>query len=73
MLQKAGDRTGWDAGGLSAPLAKPLKDPQITDCWIMERLTTNGWAYDKDVTQPNKGPFNCGSDNLVTVKSYLGS
>ncbi len=73
VLQKAGARTGWDAGGLFAPLSKPLTEQQITDCWLMVRLTKSGWVYDEKVTQPNKGPYNCGSDNLVTVKSYAGS
>jgi hypothetical protein len=70
VLQKAGSRTNWDAGGLFAPLAKPLSARPFFDCWLMMRLTADGWVYDKKVTQPNKGPYNCGSDNLVPVHSY---
>ena len=43
----------------------------MTDCTLFMRLTTSGWVYDTKVTQPNSGPYNCGADNLVTVKSYL--
>jgi ABC-type branched-subunit amino acid transport system substrate-binding protein len=71
VLQKAGSRTNWDAGGLFAPLAKPLSEQPFFDCWLMMRLTANGWVYDKKITQPNKGPYNCGSQNLVPVHSYL--
>ena len=34
------------------------------------RLTKTGWVYDKKVTQPNNGVYNCGADNLITTKSY---
>ncbi len=71
VLQKAGARTNWDAGGLFAPLAKPLSEQPFFDCWLMMRLTPDGWVYDTKVTQPNQGPYNCGSQNLVTVHSYL--
>ncbi len=73
VLAKAGSRVGWDAGGLFPKLSKALSEPQMTDCTLFVRLTTSGWVYDKKVTQPNSGPYNCGSDNLVTVKSYLQS
>ena len=73
VLQKAGDLTNWDAGGFFAPLAKPLREPQISDCRAIVRLTTSGWVYDKKVTQPNKSIYNCGPQNLLTVKSYSNS
>ena len=34
------------------------------------RLTKTGWVYDKKVTQPNTSVYNCGADNIVTVKSF---
>ena len=36
------------------------------------KLTANGWVFDKDVTKPNKGVFNCDPNNLMAVKSYGG-
>ena len=36
------------------------------------RLTKTGWVYDKDVTKPNKGVYNCDDKNLTAVKSYTG-
>ena len=29
-------------------------------------------VYDKKATQPNTGVYNCGADNLMSVKSYGG-
>jgi hypothetical protein len=37
----------------------------------MMDVTPNGFVYDKDVTQPNQGIYNCDKANVVTVKSYL--
>ncbi len=71
VLEKAASRTNWDAGGLFAPLAQPLREKPFFDCWLMVRLTTDGWVYDKAVTKPNSGPYNCSPDNLVSVKSYV--
>ena len=34
------------------------------------RLTTSGWVYDKKVTHPNSGAFNCDPSNLTAVRSY---
>ena len=31
------------------------------------RLTPQGFVYDKKVTQPNQGPYNCDPRNLVKV------
>jgi hypothetical protein len=73
VLQKAGATTNWDAGGLFAPLAKPLSQPQSPDCWLVVKLTANGWTYDQSVTQPTQGLYNCSPKNLVTTKSYLTS
>ncbi len=70
VLKNANSRTNWDAGGLFAPLAKPLSERPFFDCWLLMRLTENGWVYDQKVTQPNQGPYNCSPDNLVAVHSY---
>ena len=60
VLQKAGSRPDYDAGGLFAPVDTNPKTHQPTDCVIIMRLTKDGWVYDKDVTKPNKSVYNCG-------------
>ncbi len=67
ILAKAGSHTDWDAGGLFPPNSTvPGKQTQ-SDCVLLVRLTPNGFVYDKKVTQPNRGPYNCDPRNLVTV------
>ena len=71
ILQKAGSLPAYDAGGLFAPVDTNPKTHQPTNCVIMMRLTKTGFVYDKAVTKPNNGVYNCGSNNLITTKSYL--
>jgi Periplasmic binding protein len=67
ILAKAGSHTDWDAGGLFPPNSTiPGKQTQ-SDCVLLVRLTPKGFVYDKKVTQPNKGPYNCDPRNLVSV------
>ena len=32
-------------------------------------VTPNGFVYDKDVTQPNSGIYNCDPANIVKLKN----
>jgi hypothetical protein len=67
ILGKAGSHTDWDAGGLFPPNSTiPGKQSQ-SNCVLLVRLTPQGFVYDKKVTQPNRGPYNCDPRNLVSV------
>jgi hypothetical protein len=67
ILAKAGSHTDWDAGGLFPPNSTiPGKQSQ-SNCVLLVRLTPQGFVYDKKVTQPNRGPYNCDPRNLVSV------
>jgi hypothetical protein len=67
ILAKAGSHPDWDAGGLFPPNSTiPGKQTQ-SDCLLIVRLTPQGFVYDKKVTQPNRGPYNCDPRNLVKV------
>ncbi len=70
VLQKAAAETAWTGGGLYAPVNLDPIHPQIAKCWLDIRLTTNGWVYDKKVTNPDNGVYNCDPKNVVAVKSY---
>jgi ABC-type branched-subunit amino acid transport system substrate-binding protein len=73
VLQKAGSRPSWDAGGLFAPVNTDPTLHDYTDCVLVMRLTADGWTYDKAITDPNHGIFNCDPRNLTAVKSYESS
>jgi ABC-type branched-subunit amino acid transport system substrate-binding protein len=67
VLQKAASHTDWTAGGISPPVSTSPDAKQINDCVAIVRLTTSGWVFDKAVTQPNDGFFNCDPKNISTV------
>ncbi len=71
VLEKAATEKNWDAGGLYAPTALSTTDPQLNKCWLVIKLTTDGWVYDEKVTNPTKGPFNCDPKNASKVETYL--
>jgi hypothetical protein len=68
VLSNAGSVTGFDAGGLTAPvdvldgLAAPGTGPS---CVAMVRATADGFVYDEEITQPNAGIFNCDAAFLL--------
>ena len=69
VLKNASAHPTWDAGGLFAPVDTNPQTHQPTNCVVIMRLTKTGFVYDKKVTQPNNGVYNCDPRNLVTTKS----
>jgi hypothetical protein len=67
VLKKAGSYTDWTAAGISPPVSTSPAATEINDCTAIIRLTTSGWVYDKAVTRPNNGFFNCDPKNRATV------
>ncbi len=72
VLQKAGSETAWTAGGLTPATSTSPDAKAISDCTLLVRLTTNGWVYDRKVTHPNKGLFNCDPANTQIVDANPG-
>ena len=70
VLAKAGAEKAWTSGGIFPPSDLDPKNVQVNDCALMIRLTASGWVYDKKVTDPDKGVFNCDPANVQTVLSY---
>jgi len=67
VLEK-GKRPSWDAGGLFA--AGPITDAKslrAADCFNMLKTTKDGFVYDKELTKPNKGIFNCDPGNVTDI------
>jgi hypothetical protein len=69
VLQKAQDNTAWTAGGLYPP--QDVKGGTASPCIAIVKLTSSGFVYDKQVTDPDQGAFNCNPDNLKKVQTYV--
>lgn len=72
ILQKAGSHKAWTSGGMFGPTNTDPALHDFTDCVLVLRLTPAGWVYDRRVTNPNSGVYNCNPSNLMAVKSYGG-
>jgi ABC-type branched-subunit amino acid transport system substrate-binding protein len=70
VLSKAAAEKGWTGGGLFAPTDLDPIHPQLSQCWLDIRLTPTGWVYDKKVTNPNQGLYNCDPKNVAAVDSF---
>jgi ABC-type branched-subunit amino acid transport system substrate-binding protein len=69
VLQNAGSEKAWTAGGLFPPRNTDPKNPQQPTCYVMMDATANGFVYDKAITRPNNGIYNCDPANVVTLKN----
>jgi hypothetical protein len=69
VLSKASNHTDWSGGGLYPPHSIKPGAP-ASPCIAIVRLTPTGFVYDKKVTNPTNGPFNCDPDNVKMVKTY---
>ena len=70
VLTHAAATTNWDAGGIQAPIAKLAlsnQNPQPTPCFALMQFTKKGITYDKKLTGPTKGIWNCDPKNVITL------
>ena len=69
VLEKAGSEKEWTAGGLFPARDTDPKNPLQPTCYVMMDVTADGFVYDKDVTQPNEGIYNCDPKNVVDLEN----
>jgi hypothetical protein len=69
VLAKAANHSDWTGGGLY-PAHSIEPGAKASPCIAIVRLTPTGFVYDKGVTKPTDGPFNCEPDNVKPVKTY---
>jgi hypothetical protein len=65
VLQKAAAHPTWDAGGFAAQFNTDPQQLSYADCFLMIDVTKTGFSYDRILTQPNQGLFNCDPKNVV--------
>jgi ABC-type branched-subunit amino acid transport system substrate-binding protein len=71
VLAKAGANKNWSAGGLYPARDVDPANRHMSPCFVLMRVTTNGFVYDRKATQPNQDIYNCSPDNIATLsKTY---
>ena len=68
VLSKAAGEKSWTAGGFYSPRDTDPAHPQQPTCYVLMKVTTDGFVYDKSATQPNDGVYNCDPRNVVALK-----
>jgi ABC-type branched-subunit amino acid transport system substrate-binding protein len=71
VLKKAGAHKDWTAGGLFPARDTSPSNPHQPKCLVLMKVTPGGFVYDKDVTKPTDGIYNCDDANVVKLdKTY---
>ena len=68
VLAKAASETAWTAGGFYSPRNTDPANPLQPTCYVLMKVTTGGFVYDRTVTRPNTGIYNCDPKNVVALK-----
>ena len=67
VLSKAGANRNWSAGGLYPAHDVNPANRHMIDCFALMRVTTQGFVYDKQATEPNQSIYNCSPDNTAKL------
>ncbi|HEX4776400.1 MAG TPA: ABC transporter substrate-binding protein [Acidimicrobiia bacterium] len=70
VMKNAGSVKQWDAAGLSAPIQPGNANSPTEGCFVLLKATPTGFVVDKQITKPNNGIFNCGSDNQIDLNGF---
>jgi hypothetical protein len=68
VLEKAAATKNWSAGGMQAietRLATSENNPQPSPCFVMLKAESKGFVYDKAITDPTQGIWNCKPANVI--------
>jgi hypothetical protein len=67
VLDHAASYPAWTAGGFVAPRNTDPADAHQSECFLMMRVTPQGFVYDRKTTAPNDGIYNCSPANVVPL------
>ena len=70
LLEQAAAQDGWTAGGLHSP--QTPGNLVATQCSLAIKVTSDGFVYDEELTQPNEGVYNCDPGNVVELTADYG-
>ena len=70
VLEKAAAQQDWTAGGLHSP--QTPGNAVATQCSLAIQITKDGFRYDKKLTDPNQGVYNCDPGNVIALTNDYG-
>jgi ABC-type branched-subunit amino acid transport system substrate-binding protein len=69
VLAKASSHSDWTGGGLKAVGTTSTTNRQMTQCYMMLKATSAGFAPDPAFLPATSGAFNCDPANVVQLKT----
>jgi len=70
VFNYASSQKGWTAGGLTAPVNPSNATGDTSQCFLMTKASSKGWALATDVYKPNQGVFNCDPCNVFKLQGF---
>jgi len=70
VLEKAAALKDWTAGGLHSP--QQPGNAVAPECNLAIQVVKGGFRYDKKLTDPNQGIYNCDPDNVIQLTDDYG-
>jgi Periplasmic binding protein len=70
VLEKAAAQKDWTAGGLHS--TQTPGNAVATECSLAVQVTKDGFRYDKALTDPNDGIYNCDPGNVIALTDDYG-
>ena len=67
VLQKAAAHDDWTAGGLWSAHSTDPTVQHTNNCFLLMKVSADGFEYDKTLTKPNRDVFNCAPGNIAKV------
>jgi ABC-type branched-subunit amino acid transport system substrate-binding protein len=75
VLKNAAAQKNWTGGGLTAPVAQLAmsdNNPIPSACFLLMTVKPNKFVYNKAVTNPNSGIWNCDPKGLIHLPTSTG-
>jgi hypothetical protein len=70
LMNRAASVTDWTGGGLHVPVKPGNASSPAPACFVLIKMTPQGFLIDSQLTKPNNDIFNCNPDNQVELPGF---
>jgi ABC-type branched-subunit amino acid transport system substrate-binding protein len=70
LMDQAASVADWTGGGLHVPVKPGNSSSPTPACFVLIKMTPQGFTIDSQLTKPNHDIFNCDSENQVDLPGF---
>lgn len=70
LMDEAGKVAQWTGGGLHGPVKPGNASSPAAECFVLMKMTPQGFVIDRDLTKPNHDVFNCSAENQIDLPGF---